>query len=261
MSKKLLQVEHLSIALKNPYQELVKDISFSLEEAGAVILLGQSGSGKTMTCRAILGLLNSSAFQVNGEILFENRSLLQLKEKERALYYGSQIAFVPQNPMTALDPSRKIGVQMAEFLSLHRDLKKKEALSLYEQAMARAGLSDTKRILSSRPYQLSGGMLQRCLIALAIAGNAKLVIADEPTTALDAIHRDKAVEQFLHLQEQGSALLIVTHDFDVARHIGGHVLIMKEGRMVEQGSAKEVLQNPKAGYTRELIEAIHLGWG
>ena len=261
MSKKLLQVEHLSIALKNPYQELVKDISFSLEEAGAVILLGQSGSGRTMTCRAILGLLNSSAFQVNGEILFENRSLLQLKEKERALYYGSQVAFVPQNPMTALDPSRKIGVQMAEFLSLHRDLNKKEALSLYEQAMARAGLSDTKRILSSRPYQLSGGMLQRCLIALAIAGNAKLVIADEPTTALDAIHKDKAVEQFLHLQEQGCALLIVTHDFDVARHIGGHVLIMKEGRRVEQGSAIEVLQNPKAGYTRELIEAIHLGWG
>lgn len=261
MSKKLLQVEHLNIALKNPYQELVRDISFSLKEAGTITLLGQSGSGKTLTCRAILGLLNSSTFQVNGEILFDNRSLLQLKGKERALYYGSQIAFVPQNPMTALDPSRKIGVQMAEFLSLHRDLKKKEALSLYEQAIVRAGLSDTKRVLSSRPYQLSGGMLQRCLIALAIAGNAKLVIADEPTTALDAIHRDKAVEQFLHLQEQGCALLIVTHDFDVARHIGGHVLIMKEGRMVEQGSAKEVLQNPKAGYTRELIEAIHLGWG
>ena len=102
-------------------------------------------------------------------------------------------------------------------LNLHQDLKKKEALSLYEQALSRAGLTDTKRILSSRPYQLSGGMLQRCLIALAIAGNAKLVVADEPTTALDAIHRDKAVEQFLHLQEQGCALLLVTHDFDVAR--------------------------------------------
>ena len=245
MSKKLLQVEHLSIALKNPYQDLVKDISFSLEEAGAVILLGQSGSGKTMTCRAILGLLNSSAFQVNGEIFFDNRSLLQLKEKERALYYGNKIAFIPQNPMTALDPSRKIGAQMAEFLNLHQDLKKKEALSLYEQALS----------------QLSGGMLQRCLIALAIAGNAKLVVADEPTTALDAIHRDKAVEQFLHLQEQGCALLLVTHDFDVARHVGGHVLILKEGQMVEQGCAQEVLQNPIADYTKELIEAIHLGWG
>lgn len=261
MSKKLLKVEHLSIALKNPHQQLVRDISLLLEEAGAAILLGQSGSGKTMTCRAILGLLNSSTFQVDGDILFDGISLLQLKEKDRALYYGSKIAFVPQNPMTALDPSRKIGVQMAEFLTLHQDLKKKGALSLYEQAMARAGLTDTKRILSSRPYQLSGGMLQRCLIALAIAGKAKLVIADEPTTALDAIHRDRAVEQFLQLQEQGCALLIVTHDFDVARHIGGHVLIMKEGQTVEQGSAKEVLQNPKAAYTRELIEAIHLGWG
>ena len=261
MSKKLLQVEHLSIALKNPYQDLVKDISFSLEEAGAVILLGQSGSGKTMTCRAILGLLNSSAFQVNGEIFFDNRSLLQLKEKERALYYGSQIAFVPQNPMTALDPSRKIGVQMAEFLRLHQSVSKKDMLCLCEQAIIQAGLTDTKRVLNSRPYQLSGGMLQRVLIALAIAGKARLVIADEPTTALDAVHRDQAVEQFLKLREQGCAILIVTHDFDVARQMGGHVLIMKEGQMVEQGCAKEVLQNPKAGYTKELIEAIHLGWG
>jgi len=261
MNEKLLQVEHLAIMLKNTHQELVKGISFSLEEAEAMILLGQSGSGKTMTCRAILGLLNSSTFQVDGDILFDSKPLLRLKEKERALYYGSKIAFVPQNPMTALDPSQKIGTQMTEFLRLHRDLKKKDALSLYEQAMAQTGLSDTKRILSSRPYQLSGGMLQRCLIALAIAGKAKLVIADEPTTALDAIHRDQAVEQLLQLQEQNCALLIVTHDFDVAQHIGGRVLIMKEGKMVEQGSVAEVLQNPKASYTRELIEAIHLGWG
>lgn len=261
MSKKLLQVERLTIKLNNQNQELVRDISFSLEEAGTMILLGQSGSGKTLTCRAILGLLNRTTFQVDGEILFEEKPLLRLKEKERALYYGSQIAFVPQNPMTALDPSRKIGVQMVEFLRIHQDLSKKDALFLCEQAMSRAGLADTKRILNNRPGQLSGGMLQRALIALAIAGKAKLVIADEPTTALDAIHRDRAVEQFLKLQEQGCALLIVTHDFAVARHMGGHVLIMREGQMAEQGNAKEVLQNPKAAYTRELIDAIYLGWG
>lgn len=261
MSKKLLQVEGLTIKLKHQNQELVRDISFSLAEADTITLLGQSGSGKTMTCRAILGLLNRSTFQVDGEILFEEKMLLRLKERERARYYGSRIAFVPQNPMTALDPSRKIGVQMAQFLRLHQELSKKDALCVCEQAMVRAGLTETKRLLNSRPYQLSGGMLQRVLIALAIAGKAKLVIADEPTAALDAIHRDRAVDQLLQLQEQGCAILIVTHDFDVARHMGGHVLIMKEGRLAEQGSAKEVLQNPKAGYTRELIEAIHLGWG
>ena len=221
MNETLLQVERLTIKLKNQNQELVRDISFSLKEAGTITLLGQSGSGKTLTCRAILGLLNRSAFQVDGEILFEEKSLLQLKEKERALCYGSRIAFVPQNPMTALDPSRKIGVQMTEFLRLHQELSKKDALSLCEQAMVRAGLTDTKRILNSRPYQLSGGMLQRVLIALAIAGKARLVIADEPTTALDAIHRDRAVEQLLKLREQGCAILIVTHDFDVTRHMGG----------------------------------------
>ena len=261
MSKELLQVEHVTISLKNQHQVLVKNISFSLEKAGAITLLGQSGSGKTTICRSILGLLNRNTFQVEGDILFGGISLFQLKEKERAMYYGRKIAFVPQNPMTALDPSRKVGAQMSEFLRIHQDLNKKDALSLYEQAMGRAGLTDTKRILNSLPGQLSGGMLQRCLIALAFAGNAKLVVADEPTTALDAIHRDKAVEQFLHLQEQGCALLLVTHDFDVARHVGGHVLILKEGQMVEQGCAQEVLQNPIADYTKELIEAIHLGWG
>ena len=261
MNETLLQVECLTIKLKNQNQELVRNISFSLEEAGTMTILGQSGSGKTLTCRAILGLLTRSVFQVDGEIFFEEKALLQLKEKERALYYGSQIAFVPQNPMTALDPSRKIGVQMAEFLRLHQSVSKKDMLCLCEQAIIQAGLTDTKRVLNSRPYQLSGGMLQRVLIALAIAGKARLVIADEPTTALDAIHRDRAVEQLLKLREQGCAILIVTHDFDVTRHMGGHVLIMKEGWMVERGSAKEVLQNPKAGYTKELIEAIHLGWG
>ena len=126
---------------------------------------------------------------------------------------------------------------------------------------SRAGLTDTQRILSSRPVNFPAVCSSVVSLPLRLPVKPKLVIADEPTTALDAIHRDKAVEQFLQLQEQGCALLLVTHDFDVARHVGGHVLILKEGQMVEQGCAKEVLQNPRAGYTKELIEAIHLGWG
>lgn len=258
MSKTILQVKNLTI--KHKGQIFVQDLSFSLKNGGAITLLGQSGSGKTMTCRAILGLLNRNSFQIDGEILFNETSLLKLKEKERTSYYGSQIAFVPQNPMTALDPSRKIGVQMVEFIQLHQERNKKDALTLYLQAMVQAGLADTKRILNSHPGQLSGGMLQRCLIALAIAHRAKVIIADEPTTALDAVHRDQAVEQFKKLQEQGCSLFLVTHDFDVARHVGGHVLIMKDGKTVEYGLSQDVLQNPKTDYTKELIQAIHLGW-
>lgn len=261
MSQPLLQVEHLTIRHRDTQNILVNDIGFTLEQAGILTLIGQSGSGKTMTCRAILGIISRHGFQIQGKICFDGTDLLALKEKERSRYYGSQIAFVPQNPMTALDPSRKVGHQMAEFLRLHQPMAKKDALSLCEKALTETGLHETGRIFGSLPGQLSGGMLQRVLIALAIAGNARLIIADEPTTALDAVHRDQAVEQLLHLQERGCALLLVTHDFHVVHHVKGQVLILKDGYMVEQGDSEEILHNPQSEYTKALLDAIHLEWG
>ena len=260
MSQPLLQVENLTILHRDTQNVLVSNITFSLEQAGILTLIGQSGSGKTMTCRAILGILSRHGFQIKGNVCFDGTALLSLKEKERNRYYGNQIAFVPQNPMTALDPSRKVGHQMAEFLRLHQPMTKKNAFSLCEKALIETGLNDTGRILGSLPGQLSGGMLQRVLIALAIAGNARLIIADEPTTALDAVHRDQAVEQLLHLREQGCALLLVTHDFHVVHHAKGQVLILKDGRIVEQGDSEEILQNPQSEYTKALLDAVHLDW-
>ena len=260
MKHPILQVDNLTIALKESHEILVNDLCFSLKQADNLTLLGQSGSGKTLSCRAILSLLNRKTFQVDGNIRFDDTELLGIKEKSRRKYYGSQIAFIPQNPMTALDPSRKIGHQMAEFLCLHQSIDKKNAVLLYMSALMETGLMETKRVLTSLPGQLSGGMLQRVLIALAIAQEASLVIADEPTTALDAIHRDQAIEQFRHLQQRGCAILLVTHDFDVAYYMGGNVLIMKEGQMIERGSIDTVLCTPKTDYTKELIAAVHLGW-
>mgnify|MGYP002559943581 CR=1 FL=1 len=227
MNETLLQVERLTIKLKNQNQELARDISFSLKEAGTITLLGQSGSGKTLTCRAILGLLNRSAFQVDGEILFEEKSLLQLKEKERALYYGSQIAFIPQNPMTALDPSRKIGVQMAEFLRLHRELNKKEALCLCEQAMIQAGLADTKRILNSRPYQLSGGMRQRAALIRTLAMEPDLLLLDEPFSALDYQTRLNVCDDIGKIiKKEGKTAILVTHDISEAISMADRVIVL-----------------------------------
>ena len=258
MSKKLLQVEHLSIALKNPYQDLVKDISFSLEEAGAVILLGQSGSGKTMTCRAILGLLNSSAFQVNGEIFFDNRSLLQLTEKERALYYGNKIAFIPQNPMTALDPSMRIGRQMDETLRLHSDKSRQQRYNYILRLLHDVGLDDPDRVSRAYPHMLSGGMLQRVIIAMAMMLDAKFVLADEPTTALDVIHRNGIIDLFSQMKANGVGILMVTHDFATALQLGGNMLVMKEGKIIESGEVQSVFDHTTEPYTRSLIEAYSL---
>lgn len=258
MTKPMLRVNNLTITQKAAHKALVSGVQFSLEPSKILTLLGQSGSGKTMTCRAILGLLNRHSFQIDGEIEFEGTSLLHIKEKERRCFFGSQIAFIPQNPMTALDPSSKIGRQMVQFLRLHQKLTKQEALSLYRTAMAKAGLTELQKVLESRPGQLSGGMLQRALIALALAQNVKLIIADEPTTALDALHKEQTARLFLKLKEQGCAILLVTHDFDVVQYIGGEVLVMKDGQMIERGFYTDLLQHPKAAYTKELIAAINL---
>jgi len=260
MSMNLLSVDNLSVTLRENKQKLVRNVSFSVSSGGKLTLLGQSGSGKTMSCRAILGLLNSHSFQIGGTIDFDGQSLPPLSEGRRKSIYGSQIAFVPQNPMTALDPSRTVGHQMLQFIRLHQSMSVSDARSRYTAALSETGLMQPERILKSFPHQLSGGMLQRVLIALAFAQNVRLILADEPTTALDAVHRDQAVELLCQLQKRGCAVLLVTHDFYVAKQMGGKVLILKEGEAVEQGDIGQVLTIPKADYTRELIDAARLEW-
>lgn len=260
MSVNLLSVDKLSVTLRENKQKLVRNVSFSIGDGGKLTLLGQSGSGKTMSCRAILGLLNSRSFQIDGTIEFDGNSLLSLAEGQRKKVYGNQIAFIPQNPMTALDPSRTVGHQMLQFIRLHQSMSVSDARSRYIAALSETGLMQPERILKSFPHQLSGGMLQRVLIALAFAQNARLILADEPTTALDAIHRDQAVELLCKLQKQGCAVLLVTHDFYVAEQMGGDVLILKDGEAVEQGGIGQVLTAPKADYTKELIDAARLDW-
>lgn len=256
--KKLLTVEDLRVSLRAEQRELVRGISFSVDAGKSLVLLGQSGSGKTMTCRSIMGLLDAKRFMVTGSVLYNEKEILTMKKRERCMLYGGDISFVPQNPMTVLDPSMRIGKQMCETLVLHKKVTKSESVRIARQTLKRAGLQSVDTILRSYPYTLSGGMLQRVIIAMAHMTQAKLILADEPTTALDVVHRNETIDTFTTLRNAGAAIFMVTHDFSAASQLGGELCIMKEGELIEYGQTKQVLRSPQNEYTRVLIEASSL---
>ncbi len=256
-----LEVRDLSISLKKNGNEIVRGLSFSLGEAESLIILGRSGCGKTMTCAAVMGLLNMRLFSVSGSIRFKGAELAGLPERQRRDYYGNKIAFIPQNPMTALDPSLRIGKQMDETLRLHTGLNAAQRRARICEALGNSGLKDAERIYKALPHTLSGGMLQRVLIAMALSTGAELIIADEPTTALDVVHRNNIVDSFRGLRDEGAAVLFVTHDFAAAMRLGGNALIMRDGELIEQGSIEALYEAPGTDYTGDLVRACALSRG
>ncbi len=256
-----LTVRELSVRLKKDGRPIVRELSFEVGGGESLVLLGQSGCGKTMTCRAVMGLLDRKRFHTEGSVRFCGDELLGFPERRRAGIYGSRIAFIPQNPMTALDPSVRIGRQMDEMLRIHTQLKRGERRERIREALEKAGLQEPERVVRAFPHALSGGMLQRVLIAMATGTDTGLVIADEPTTALDVVHRNETVDAFIRLRESGAAVLFVTHDFAAALRLGGDVLVMRDGAAVEQGKTREVYASPKTEYTEALVRASALSKG
>lgn len=258
---KNLLTNNLTIRTKKENLVLVNRLSFQIKESESLILLGQSGCGKTITCRTVMGILDKTRFRTEGSITFDGLELLNLSENKRGDIYGKKIAFIPQNPMTALDPSMRVGRQMDEMLRLHTDLKAVQRRERIEHVLTDAGLDSTDRIYKSFPFMLSGGMLQRILIAMAMSTKAELVVADEPTTALDVVHRNEIVDSFLRLRQAGSAILFVTHDFAAALRLGGDVMVMREGEIIEKGETMTLYQNPQHPYTKALVSASALSRG
>ncbi len=253
--KELIKAEHLCVQLNKSKKVLVRDVSFSISPGESLMILGQSGSGKTMTCHSIMSLLDPKRFKVTGNLYIGDYDLLSLGIKEKRKLYGGMVTMIPQNPMTAFDPSMKIGGQMKETLRLHSDLPSAALECRAKQALKNAGLDDPDRVYGSYPYALSGGMLQRVMIAMALMVDASLIVADEPTTALDVANRNATVEAFIALRARGAGVLLVTHDFSVAAQFGGKLLIMKDSEIIEEGMSEQVLKNPKQPYTRALLEA------
>jgi microcin C transport system ATP-binding protein len=255
---KLLEIRDLSVAFRHEGRELVAvdRVSFDIKPGEMMALVGESGSGKSVTALSILKLLPDSARHPSGSIRFKGRELMRLPEHEIRHVRGNDITIIFQEPMTSLNPLHTIERQIAEVLDLHRGMTGSAARTRVIDLLTQVGIPDAEARLSSYPHQLSGGQRQRVMIALALANEPDLLIADEPTTALDVTVQAQIIKLIKELQTRlGMAVLFITHDLGIVRKIAERVCVMRQGAIVEQGPVAEVFADPRHPYTRELLAA------
>ena len=241
----LLEVKNLSVVYPNSTNPAVENISFELREGEILCIVGESGSGKSTLLHAIAGLLPKTA-KVEGKIYFKGRELKGNLNRLR----GKEIGFIFQEPSVYLDPLFKVGKQIEETCLIHGG---KNCFERALKSLAYSGIPEPLRVYNSYPHQLSGGLKQRVNIADATVNNPSLLLADEPTTALDVSTQKRILALFRKLKEDGKSIIVVTHDFGVVWEIADRVLVMKEGKKVEEGDVYELYENPKNPYTKRLI--------
>lgn len=258
-SGKLLEVKDLNIEFYDtvPPQKVVKGVSFSMDRGEILGIVGESGSGKTQTALSILRLLKSNSGISGGQILFKGRDLALYTEPELEAVRGGEIAMIFQEPMTSLNPVLTVGSQIEEGLKLHTRLAPEERKRRVILAMEEAGLPGGEELYRKYPHQLSGGMRQRVMIAAALVTEPELLIADEPTTALDVTVQAQVLELLKEIsRKHGMAILFISHDLGVIRRLCGRVLVMNEGRAEEAGEVERVFEHPEKEYTKKLLAAI-----
>lgn len=247
----LLEVENLNLWYGEKH--ILKDVSFGIDAGEVLCIVGESGSGKSSILASIMGLLPKYA-KVSGSVKFKGKEILGLAESEYRKLRGRHISMVFQEPSAYLDPLFKIGTQIEEAYIAHFGKKGAKQKSL--QALKDAGIEDAERVYRLYPHHLSGGMKQRVCIAIATVCDPDIVLADEPTTALDVSVQEKILALFRRLRERGKAVIIVTHDFGVVAEVADKVIVLKDGQVVEQKDVFSIFDNPEHPYTKELLSAL-----
>ena len=253
----MLDIRDLRVTFLSNDKKAVRGVSLTMEPGERLGLVGESGSGKTVTAMALSGLILRSKVDMSGEILFGGKDLLRCSREELRAIQGRDIGVVFQEPMTSLNPLMRVGRQIEETLKIHTDMSPGERKRLALEAMEQVGLPEPEKTYMKYPHQLSGGQRQRAVIASAMVIRPKLLICDEPTTALDVTVQAQILDLLHSLSEEfGVGILLISHDLSVVRRLCENVAVMYRGEIVERGQTEEIFREPKDEYTRRLIAAI-----
>lgn len=259
MSETILSIENLRIHFETFAGEVqaIRGVNLKLEKGETLALVGESGSGKSVTAKSVMKLLSNNAVVKEGTIIFKGENILEKNERDMQSIRGKKIAMIFQDPMTSLDPTMKIGKQITEVIIKHEKASKEEADKRAEELLELVGIPNAKERMKQYPHQFSGGQRQRIVIAIALACNPDVLIADEPTTALDVTIQAQILELLKELQQQFQmAIIFITHDLGVVANVADRVAVMYAGKVVEVGTADEVFYNPQHPYTWGLLRSM-----
>ena len=258
--KNILEIKnmHTYFFTDNGVVKSVDGVDIELKEGSTLGIVGESGSGKSVTALSVMGLLMGTTGKVvEGQILLDGRDITNLSAEERRKIRGNQISMIFQEPMTSLNPVMKIGDQLVEAIKMHQNKTKEEAQSMAVEMLKKTGLPRVERIVNEYPFQLSGGQRQRVMIAMALACEPKILIADEPTTALDVTTQADIMELIRELQEKmGTSVILVTHDLGIAAEVGDRIQVMYAGEIIETGTKSEIFKKAVHPYTWALMKSV-----
>lgn len=259
--EKVLEVKDLRVSYHTYAGEVqsVRGISFHLNKGETLAIVGESGCGKTVTAKSLMRLIQTPPGEIKegSQILFEGKNIATMSEKELREYRGSEISMIFQDPMTSLNPTMKIGNQIAESLVIHRGMSRQEAFKEAVKMLQLVNIPNAEKRANQYPHEFSGGMRQRAMIAIALACNPKILIADEPTTALDVTIQAQIMELIADLQDKlGTAVVLITHDLGVVADVAHRIQVMYAGKVIERGTTEEIFYNPQHPYTWALLRSV-----